>query len=135
MDYGTPKCRKVISNLVRVNDPLPITQTRMYGTIEADQDTVIIKIMENTEETWIVEPEKYTDENEIGTITLTLPPGLPKSAPIEVKFEMNIQGRLHITGREPHSNIVINVMLETKSVMDTYRREQAKERAKHLKIL
>jgi molecular chaperone DnaK len=135
IDYDTPRSRKVISNLVRVNDPLPITQTKTYGTIENDQDVVTLEIMENTEESWIVEPELYTPENAIGMVTLTLPPGLPEDAPIEVTFEMNSQGRLQVTSREPHSNTVITATFETKGVMSEEEVQQAKERTQQITIL
>jgi molecular chaperone DnaK (HSP70) len=135
IDHGTPKSRKVISNLVRANDPLPVTQTKTYGTIEAEQNTVVLEIMENTEETWIVEPEKYTGEAEIGTVTLTLPPGLPEGAPIEVTFEMNTQGRLQVTGRQPHSKIEINTVFEARGIMKQDEKQQALSRSKDIKIL
>jgi molecular chaperone DnaK len=135
IDYDTPRSRKVISNLVRVNDPLPIIQTKMYGTIENNQDVVALEIMENTEETWIVEPEQYTPETEIGTVTLTLPPGLPEGAPIEVTFEMNTQGRLQVTGREPHSDMAITATFETKGIMTKEELQEAKERTQQITIL
>ncbi|MBV9614098.1 MAG: Hsp70 family protein [Ktedonobacteraceae bacterium] len=135
IDYGTPRSRKVISNLVRTNDPLPVIQTKTYGTIEAEQNTVILEIMENTEETWIVEPEKYTSEAEIGTVTLTLPPGLPEGAPIEVTFEMNSQGRLLVTGRQPDSKRMINTVFEVKGTMRYDEKQQIISRAKDIKIL
>ncbi len=135
IDHGTPRCRKVISNLVRANEPLPVIQTKTYGTIEAEQDTVILEIMENTEETWIVEPEKYTHEASLGTVTLTLPPGLPEGAPVEVTFEMNTQGRLQVTGKQPDSKIVINTVFEAKGIMNHDEKQKAISRAKDIKIL
>ncbi len=133
--YGTPNCRKVISNLVRVNDPLPIAQTKTYGTIDADQDVVELEIMENTEETWIVEPEKYTEEAAIGTVTLTLPPGLAADAPIEVTIELNTQGRLHVTGREPRSNVAIDATFATKGAITKEELQQARTRAQDITII
>lgn len=135
IDYDTPRSRKVISNLVRVNDPLPVTQTKTYGTIEHNQDVVSLEIMENTEETWIVEPEQYTPEAEIGTVTLILPPGLPEGAPIEVTFEMNTQGRLQVTSREPYSNMEITATFETKGTMAKEELQQARERTQQMTIL
>lgn len=135
IDHGTEKSRKVISNLVRVNDPLPISLTKTYGTIEAEQETVILSIMETTAETWIVEPDKYSDDAEIGTITLTLPANLPESAPIEVTIEMNTQGRLHVTGREPHSNTVIDTTYETKGAITKEELQEARIRSQQIKIL
>ncbi len=133
--YGTPNSRKVISNLVRVNDPLPIAQRKTYGTIEADQDVVELEIMENTEETWIVEPEKYTEEAAIGTVTLTLPPGLAEDAPIEVTIELNTQGRLHVTGKEPRSNTAIDATFETKGSITKEELQQARMRAQDITII
>jgi Molecular chaperone len=135
IDYDTPRSRKVISNLVRVNDPLPIIQTKTYGTIEDKQDVVALEIMENTEETWIVEPEQYTPEAEIGTVTLKLPPSLPEGAPIEVTFEMNTQGRLQVTSREPHSDMAITATFETKGAMTQEELQQARERTQQIKVL
>jgi molecular chaperone DnaK len=134
IDYDTPRIRKVISNLVRVNDPLPIVQTKTYGTIEDKQDIVTLEIMENTEETWIVEPEQYTSDAEIGTVTLKLPSDLPAGAPIEVTFEMNTQGRLQVTGREPHSNAAITAVFETKGTMTKETLQQVKERTQQITI-
>jgi molecular chaperone DnaK (HSP70) len=135
IDYDTSRCRKVISNLVRVNDPLPIIQTKTYGTIEDKQDIVTLEIMENTEETWIVEPEQYASEAEIGTVTLKLPPGLPEGAPIEVTFEMNTQGRLQVTGRVPHSNVAITATFEAKGAMTKEEQQQARKRTQQITIL
>lgn len=135
IDHGTPESRKVISNLVRTNDPLPVIQTKTYGTIEAEQNTVVLEIMETTEETWIVEPDKYTSEAEIGTVTLTLPPGLPEGTPIEVTFEMNTQGRLQVTGRQPSCKIEINTVFEARGSMKQAEEQQAISRSKDIKIL
>lgn len=135
IDHGTAKSRKVISNLVRVNDRLPIAQTKTYGTIDPEQETVVLTIMETTEESWIVEAEKFSDEAEIGTITLTLPANLPESAPIEVTIEMNSQGRLHVTGREPDSNTIIDTTFETKGAISKQELQEARIRSQQIKIL
>ena len=135
IDHGTPRERKVISNLVRVNDPLPITQKRIYGTIEAGQDVVELEIIENTEETWIVEPEHFAEKARIGKVVITLPTGLPENAPIEVIFELNTQGRLHVTSREPHANTIIDVAIETQGILSPQEVQQARQRAEHITIL
>jgi molecular chaperone DnaK (HSP70) len=135
IDHGTPRERKVISNLVRVNDPLPITQKRTYGTIEAGQDLVELEVIENTEETWIVEPEKFVEKARIGKVVIKLPTGLPENAPIEVTFELNAQGRLHVTGREPHANTTIDVAIETQGILSPQEVQQAQQRAEHITIL
>ncbi len=133
IDYGTARMREAVSNLVRVNDPLPITKVKTYGTLEADQDDVEITIVENAEETAIVEQEKYDEEAVIGTIILHLPSGLPADAPIDVSFEINGQGLLHVTGREPSSDVIVEAEFETKSISRVELRE-AKSRALRLTV-
>jgi molecular chaperone DnaK (HSP70) len=135
IDNGTPRCRKVVSNLVRVNDPLPAFHTKIYGTLEVEQKVVALEVVENTEEGWIVEQDAYNNQAGIGVVTLTLSPGLPAGAPIEVTFEMNIQGRLRVTGREPGSNTMIKTVFVTKSSLTPHERQTASERSQQIQIL
>ncbi|GCE03488.1 Hsp70 family protein [Dictyobacter aurantiacus] len=135
IDNGTSLRRKVVSNLVRVNDPLPTLHTRTYGTLEAGQEVVALEIVENTEESWIVEQDAYNSQSEIGVVTLTLSPGLPEGSPIEVTFELNTQGRLRVTGRQPDSNTIIKAVFATKDSLTPGERQNARERSQQIQIL
>jgi molecular chaperone DnaK (HSP70) len=110
---NTPQCRQVIENLVVVNDPLPSLRVHTYGTLEANQEQVEVRIIENTEKTPIVEMDRYAPEAEIGKVVLPLPPGLPRHAPIDVTFELNQQGRLHVVGYEPRSKTQVEATFES----------------------
>ena len=134
VEHDTPRRREAVSNLVLTNDALPTSSVRTYGTAEANQETVKIRIVENTEKTTLVEQEKYTSEAEIGEAVLPLPPGLPAKAPIEVTFELDQQGRLHVTGREPRSGSLTEATFETKGGISETELQEAKSRANQLVV-
>jgi molecular chaperone DnaK len=133
-DSGTPRRREVISNLVLVNDSLPVVTTRSYGTEEDRQDTVILHIMETTEKTQVVEQERFTGEAEIGTVTLSSPFPLPANTMIEVTFELNQEGRLHVVGRERMSGAEIETTIETRGGMSKEELADARSRATDIVI-
>ncbi len=128
-DSGKPSRREVISNLVLVNDSLPALTTGNYGTDEENQESVILRIMETTEKTTVVEQDRYSDGSEIGTVVLPLPLSLPANSMIEVTFELDRQGRLHVVGREPKSAAVIEATLETKGGISEEELQEARSRA------
>jgi len=135
VDFNTPHCREVIENLMLVNDPLPAFRIQTFGTLEADQETVELQIMENTEETLIVEPTHYTAEAEVGKVILPLPPGLPAYSPIEVTFQLDRQGRLRVVGREPTSETTVEATFETRGGLSQEELQRVKTRAGRVTIV
>ena len=122
----------IISNLILVNHPLPHSQRRTYSVFEANKDIVEIKIVENMLAQDIVDDPTMGEV--VGTVLLPLPPELPVGAPIEVSFELNSQGRLHVVGREPSTNKQIDAVLETSRGISTTEMEQAQARLQTLFI-
>lgn len=133
-DSGTSRRREVISNLVLVDDALPASIARRFYTEEDNQDTVVLRIMENTEKTQIVEPERFSGDGEIGNAVLDLPVRLPANSPIEVTFELNQQGRLHVVGRDPHSGSEIAASIETKGGISEEDLADARSRATSITV-
>ena len=133
-DSNTARERDVISNLVVVNEALPATKTKQYGTREDGQAVVEMRIMETTEVTPVVEQDKYTDDSEIGNAVLTLPMHIPAGSPIEVTFELNQQGRLQVIGRDLRSGNEISATIETKRGISDEELQEAKARASKLAI-
>lgn len=133
-DSGTSRERELISNLVIVNDPLPVTKTRIFRTYRANQENAEIIIMETTERTVDVEKPYYSEEAEIGRVVLELPPGLPKNASIEVTFELSREGRLHLLGREVSSNASIDSTIETRQGISEEDFQEAKSRSNKLVV-
>lgn len=124
--------QEVIANMVIVNDPLPLSKTQTFQTFEADQESVELKVMENGETAHRV--DDVTVGQEIGNAVLHLPPRLPLHAPIEVTFELQKDGRLYITGREPQSNASIKIDIQTSRNLSEEELQKAKARSRNVVV-
>ncbi len=123
--------KEVLFNLILKNDEVPKDITQRFGTKEANQDSVAIKIMENELTDRILDPESCV---EIGVAELALPANLPYDSPIQVTFKLNEEGRLEITALEVTGNRKISVNIETTSIMTLEQIEEAKTKSKDLMI-
>jgi len=122
-----------ISNLVLAQEPLPVSRVRQYGTVEANQAEVQLQIMESA-----VRAEDLDDleqGSEIGSAALTLSPNLPEGAPIEVTFELDQQGRLHITGRDMAAGgKTVEATIETNRALSEQELAAATARTRGVKV-
>ena len=123
--------QKIVANLIKVNDTVPTETTQQFGTYEANQMNVEIRIMENILSDMSVQP---ADCEEIGNAMLDVPSGLPKGSPIEVTFALDEQGRLHAKAREVTANRIIEVTIETTRIISQEQFEEAKERSQELVV-
>lgn len=121
----------IISNIIRVNDKVPVEVKQQFGTAEANQETAEIRIMENIVSDATATPE---DSLEIGTAVLPLPPGLPEGSPIEITFHLDEQGRLHATALELSARKIIEADIQTERVISQEELVQAKARATKLVV-
>ncbi|MBK8565941.1 MAG: Hsp70 family protein [Saprospiraceae bacterium] len=119
-------------NLIMRNDTVPKECAQEFGTDEADQETVLINIMENLDTTKLTE---ITNGTEIGTAVLHLPAGLPEGSPIRVTFRINEEGRLKVEALEVTANRVVKTEIETNSVIAGEALEKAKERSKGIVVI
>ncbi len=119
--------QEVIANLVLKQDVVPTTRTETFFTLEADQQTVELKVMENDMAEKTV--RDLSMGQEIGNAILNLQPRLPANTPIEVTFELHRDGRLHMTGREPRSNASIDFDIQTVNGISAEELQEAKARA------
>lgn len=120
-----------VSNLILVNASLPASTTQRFGTVEANQENVEIRIMETTSPAERVE---VGDCEEIGKAMLDLPRGLPENAPIEITFTLNEQGRLHGLAKDLSGNRSVEVDIETTRVISQEKLEEAKARSKQIVV-
>jgi molecular chaperone DnaK (HSP70) len=74
------------------------------------------------------------DCEEIGNAVLSLPPGLPADAPIEITFDINEQGRLHAQARELSANRSIKVEIHTGRVLSGDQLERARQRSRQIVV-
>ncbi|HLZ63263.1 MAG TPA: Hsp70 family protein [Ktedonosporobacter sp.] len=135
VDHHTARRREAIENLMLANDPLPAMRVQIFGTLENDQAIVELQVMENTQKAPLVELEQDAQALEIGKVVLPLPPGLPAGSPIEVTFELDGQGRLHVIGREPQSKAAVEATFETKGGISQQEVQDARSRVSSIRIL
>jgi molecular chaperone DnaK len=104
----------VVSNLVLRNTTVPAGKSMRYGTRTANQQSVLVQIMENLRDDATV---SLADSRKIGEAELILPPGLPEKAPIDVSFRLDEQGRLHIRAVDGSSGRAVTVQLATEGAV------------------
>lgn len=109
-----PEDRELVYNLIVKNTSVPVDVTKAFFTAVSNQETVLIRIMENETKD---ETVSLNESMEIGTAVLHLPSGLPAEQPIEISFKLNEEGRLQITAVETKESRSVNVAVETKSVI------------------
>ena len=120
-----------VFNIIRCNDQLPAHATQQFSTIQANQETVELKIYDN-----LSSDEEYDLENsrQIGGTTLKLPSSLPKGAPLEVTFRLNEQGLLHMEAQELTGGNEIELELETEEGSSQEDLTEAVQRSKSIVI-
>jgi molecular chaperone DnaK len=120
---------KVVSNLILKNDSVPVAKTGKFGTSEANQENVLIEIVDNfsSDEVYNVDGSR-----KLGDAMLTIPSGLPAGAPIEITYELNEQGLLHMYAKELKEGREVTVTLEIEDGISQKELEEAKERSKDL---
>jgi molecular chaperone DnaK (HSP70) len=109
-----PNEDELVYNIITKNTTVPVSGQKTFYTAVANQETVLIRIMENETGAQTVLPDHSI---EIGTAVLTLPAGLPADLPIEISFDLNREGRLHITAVETAESRKVDVVIETTSVI------------------
>lgn len=123
--------KEIVRNLIRVNESAPAQATQRFGTLQSNQSSAEIRIMENLSPEENVAP---ADCEEIGNAVLSLPPGLPADAPIEITFEINEQGRLHAQACELSANRSIEVEIHTGRVLSGDQLERARQRSRQIVV-
>ncbi len=124
--------KEFISNLVMVQDPVPVTKDKRYGTLYANQQQVDLRIVENTSRADEVD---LSEGREIGVAVLAMRPGLAAGAAVDVTFELTQDGRLKVTGRDLSvGGEVITAVIETNRSLSGEAMEEAKTHAKAVKV-
>ncbi len=122
---------EIVFNLIVRNTQVPVTVDQRFYTAVADQESVLIRIMESeTSEREV--PLAYAME--IGTATLMLPRGLPADVPIDITFKLDEEGCLEITAVETQNAQQVDVSIDTSSVISGEALEQAKARCQNLVV-
>ena len=123
---------KIVSNLIFKNDSIPAKKVGKFGTLEDNQDNVLIEIVDNFSSDQIYEVE---GSHKLGEATLSIPSGLPAGAPIEITYEINEQGLLHMYAKELTEGRDVQISIEIQDGISQKELEEAKERSKDLVML
>lgn len=86
-----------VAHLVHANDELPASHTEDFFTVYDNQTAADVRVMEQAGS---VESPEPADNNEIATGVIKIPPGKRAGWPVEVTFELDTSGLLHVTAVE-----------------------------------
>ncbi len=126
-----PTDEEIVFNLVIRNTAVPVNVEKKFFTAVENQKTVLIRIMESETSDIEIPIDQAT---EIKTAILHLPPNLPADLPIEITFDLNDEGQLHITAVETSESRQVQVVVDTASVISGEELEKAKERSQGLLV-
>jgi molecular chaperone DnaK len=119
--------KDVVVYLLPRNGEVPMEHTTDFGTDQANQAGVEIKVMAGEGDN----PEP-ADCQDVGTASLDLPQGLPARSPIRVTFAISRDGRLNVTALDLTGGGSIRVDFETEAVLSA---EDVAERSTALRLL
>lgn len=119
--------KELVYYLLHRNSEVPLENTSDFGTDQADQEGVDIRVVAGERDS--IDP---ADCINIGLATLNLPPSLPANSPIRVTYSINRDGRLSVTAIDLTGGGKIDVDFETEAVMKT---EEIEERSSALRLM
>ena len=86
--------RIVNSVVIPRNTPIPTTRTKVFGTEAANQRIIRVPVVEGSSR----DPRGCTQIGEC--VIRDLPKGLPQGSPVEVTFQYDSSGRIHVQATE-----------------------------------
>ncbi len=126
-----PDGKEQVYNLIQKNTAVPCEITQKFMADSKNPESVIIRIMENEENEQVVPIEQAV---EIGTASLTIPPGLPDNAQVQIEFKLNEEGRLIIRAMELSQQLQVDVAINTQCVIQGEEVKKSKDRFESLVI-
>ncbi len=122
---------ELVFNLILKNTTVPVEFTERFGTREANQENVEIRVMENEVSDKTNPPDR---SKKIGDALLEMPTGLPNNSPIDITFSLNEEGRLDITAIEAVENREVKTSVETNCILQGEELEEAKAKSQSLSV-
>ena len=113
--------------LLARNSEVPTQQTMDFGTDQASQSGVEVRVMAGERDG--ADP---LDCQEVGVAVLELPAALPARSPIRVTFGIDRDGRLQVTAVDLTGGGTVDVSFETEAVLSA---ADVTERSKALRVL
>ena len=118
-----------VNNLIVVDEAVPRSVSRTFGTYEDNQDGVALRCMENTERVGADDrPILLDSSTEVGSAELKFTKALPKGSPIEISFSLGEDGLLTVHGRDLTTDHEIDAEFRTSAILTTEEVEEKKSR-------
>jgi len=130
----TKQKKPFISNLIIRDTSIPVDVNKTYGTVDANQASVLIKIYEHAGYESEIDLPKDSESLVIGQTELTLPPNLPEGAPIKITFKLNENGILEITALDLTGNRSVTATIERKSSLSKKELDDIARRSKGITV-
>jgi molecular chaperone DnaK (HSP70) len=113
-----------ISHVLRSNTPLPArTEPARFGTAYPDQTDIQIEVWEQSGS---VESEELDDNQHIAEGLISGLPRLPQGSPIDVTFEMELDGLLRVHAVELKTNKDLHIELQIKGGLSEEQVDEAR---------
>ncbi len=119
--------RELVVYILPRNGEVPMERVSNFGTDSADQSAVEIRVMAGERDN-----PNPQDCQEVGVAILNLPEGLPENSPIRVKFAINRDGRLNVSGTDMTGGGSIDVEFQTEAVLNE---SEVEDRSTALRLL
>lgn len=88
----------LVQKIIDINTPLPVDHTKAFTTVVDDQPSVKIRVFQG-------EAQKASENELLGEFTLDgLPKGRAGNVSVEVTFEIDTNGVLNVTAKNPDTN-------------------------------
>ena len=114
-----------VNNLVVVDDEVPRSIARRFGTYEDDQAGVELQCVENTERSGPDDGTFAPDTStEIGSAELRFTRALPKDSPVEISFSLSADGLLTVHGKDLTTEQEIAAEFKTEAILTTEQMEE-----------
>lgn len=118
-----------VNNLIIVDEAVPQSISRQFGTYEDNQEGVMLRCMENTERVGADDrPITLDTSSEVGTAELRFARALPKGSPIEITFSLAEDGLLTVRGMDLTTDQEIEAEFKTSAILTAEEVEGKKSR-------
>lgn len=118
--------REVVVNLIEIDEKVPKTITKTFGTHSDGQEQVDLRCMENKISN--IREVDLTVCTEVGMAILPFTRALPRNSPVEITFDLGPDGLLKVHGRDLTTGREIGAQFKTESIMTKEEVEAAKSR-------
>ena len=108
--------KQMLCHVLLKNDEIPCSKTETYGISSANQRGVNVVVYESNM------TERNTELSfgkRIADGQLSLPPGLPAGAPVDVTFSLDRNGLLNITAVERSNGAKCNIVVKTEGLSES----------------